>query len=156
MSYDKAVEAAAEAIGDVLGFEHSRLQNGPMARAALAAALPHLKDGYDREAIARAVHDSITPTCESDEHRGDETFLRHADAVIEVLPPLPDTTTRTVYSVQQWVDADGVRDGWCTGHGYFTHNRADAEATLAYDRRTYPAETFRLAQAQITDWEEVR
>ena len=46
MSYDEAVEAAAEAIGDVLGFEYSRLQNKPMARAAIAAALPHLKAGH--------------------------------------------------------------------------------------------------------------
>src|SRR5690606_36574600 len=46
MSYDEAVEAAAEAIGDVLGYEYSRLQNKPMARAAIAAALQHLKDGH--------------------------------------------------------------------------------------------------------------
>lgn len=57
MSYDEAVEAAAEAIGDVLGFEYSSLYNKPMARAALAAALPHLADWlaeHDRQVAERA------------------------------------------------------------------------------------------------------
>lgn len=88
MSYDEAVEAAAEAIGDVLGFEYSSLYNKPMARAAIAAALPHLKVGYDREAIAQAIYRRHTGDSDPDA----EPWLMHedlADAVIKALPPLP-------------------------------------------------------------------
>lgn len=87
MGYDEAVEAAAEAIGDVLGFEYSRLYNKPMARAAIAAALPHLKGGYDREAIAQAIYRRHTGDSDPDA----EPWLMHedlADAAINALPPL--------------------------------------------------------------------
>jgi len=61
----------------------------------------------------------------------------------------------TVYSVQHWEDGDGIHSGWVTGYGYFTHSRADAEAQLAHDRKTYPRETFRLAMSTLTDWYEL-
>jgi len=61
---------------------------------------------------------------------------------------------RTVYSVQHWVDADGIHDGWCTGYGHYTGSKVDAAAQLEYDQRTHPAERFRLASAQITEWRE--
>ena len=65
-------------------------------------------------------------------------------------------TTRTVYSVQHWVDADGIRDGWCTGYGYYMRSLKDAQTQLDHDRASYPDMTFRIARAEITEWEEVR
>ncbi|UNX54099.1 HIT domain-containing protein [Georgenia sp. TF02-10] len=67
---------------------------------------------------------------------------------------LPWTATRTVYSVQEWVDADGIRDGWNAGYGSWTGSRRDAERELQHARATYPGERFRLAAAEITDWRE--
>lgn len=61
---------------------------------------------------------------------------------------------RTVYSVQQWVDADGIHDGWCTGYGSFTGSRDDALTSLRWNRDHCPDTTFRLASAQISAWKE--
>lgn len=66
------------------------------------------------------------------------------------------TTTRTVYSVQAWSDVDSVRDSWITGYGYYTHSREDAAAQLEHDRKAYPHTSFRLATAEITEWEQAQ
>ena len=63
--------------------------------------------------------------------------------------------TRTVYSVQHWEDADGIRAGWVTGYGGYTTSREDAEATFRHQERQHPDATFRLAQAEVTTWTEV-
>lgn len=73
--------------------------------------------------------------------------LPHIEAAMEA-------RTRTVYSVQHWEDADGIRAGWCTGYGSYTGSRDDALRTLEYQRKTYRDTTFRLASAQITGWKE--
>lgn len=62
---------------------------------------------------------------------------------------------KVIYSVQPWVDVDGIHDGWQTGYGYFTHARADAEAQMEHESRLLDAPELRLAQAQITEWRSI-
>src|SRR5690606_8481826 len=105
MSYDEAVEAAAEAIGDVLGFEYSRLQNKPMARAAIAAALPHLKAGH------RAVADADPRRTEAEGKA--EALEEEEDVAAEHVRRSDWNTSRTfdkrAGTIQHWPRARAAR-----------------------------------------------
>src|SRR5690606_38842591 len=88
MSYDEAVEAAAEALSRLWG-EGGFASNDELARTAIDAALPHLRNGYDREAIAEALERAAEVDGPPEE---DVYWGRQADAVIEVLRPLDAPT----------------------------------------------------------------
>lgn len=62
---------------------------------------------------------------------------------------------RRVYASQDWVDADGIHDGWRTGYGHYTPSRDDAHISLEWDRSHMPDVEFRIAQAWLTDWEDM-
>lgn len=62
---------------------------------------------------------------------------------------------QTIYVVQEWVDADGIHDGWNTAYGGFTNSLADAERTLEHLRKTHRDTEFRLVTATRSRWKEV-
>ena len=74
--------------------------------------------------------------------------IANRDAVLRALGAKP------VYASQEWVDADGVRSGWRTGYGYYTHSHEDAKRHLDWDRDNFDGEQFRLAAAWLTEWED--
>lgn len=80
--------------------------------------------------------------------------VQRAERAEALLATARTRPTRTIYSVQHWEDADGIRASWVTGYGQYTHSREDAEATLRHQERQHPDTTFRLAQAEVTAWTE--
>ena len=139
-------------------------------RARLAAATPGPWHVFRDSIVASAwVNRGDDPICEvvtdandRSPDQGDTDARLIANAPTDLADLLAevqrlravDDGRRTVYSVQHWVDADGIHDGWCTGYGHYTGSKVDAAAQLEYDQRTHPAERFRLASAQITEWRE--
>ena len=57
-----------------------------------------------------------------------------------------------IYAVQDWVDADGIHDGWRTSNGFFFSDRSHAEESLDYLAREHPNTEFRLAETRTTPW----
>ena len=81
-------------------------------------------------------------------------LLAHVDAQQAQIDALQQQIDgmRTIYSVQEWMDVDSIRDNWNTGYGHWTRSLDDARATLRHWRQTCPHTTFRIAQTRISGW----
>ena len=74
-------------------------------------------------------------------------LLDHIDALEAERAEMP-----AIYAVQDWVDADGIHDGWRTSNGFFFSDRSHAEESLDYLAREHPNTEFRLAETRTTPW----